>query len=199
VNKDGNLSTNARRLLANLEEAKSRPLWRVLVALSIRHVGPSAAQPLAAHFGSVDAIAAASAEEIAAVEGVGPTIAESLQEWFAVDWHRDIVEKWRAAGVRLEEEPVELGPQPLAGLTVVVTGTLADFSRDAASAAVTGLGGKVSSSVSKKTDFVVVGDSPGSKFDKAVSLGVPVLDEDGFRVLLDEGPDAARAAARTEG
>ena len=144
----------------------------------------------------MDAIAAASTEEIAAVEGVGPTIAEAIKEWFAVDWHRNIVEKWRAAGVALEEEQVDTGPKPLAGLTVVVTGTLANFSRDVATEAVASRGGKVSGSVSKKTDFVVVGDSPGSKYDKALSLGVPVLDEDGFRMLLEDGPDAARAAAQ---
>jgi DNA ligase (NAD+) len=195
VKKDGTLSANAVALLKNLEEVKERPLWRIIVALSIRHVGPSAAQPLADHFGSIDAIEVASSEEIAAVEGVGPTIAEALAEWFTVDWHRDIVAKWRAAGVRLEQEAVEKGPQPLAGLSVVVTGTLETFSRDGATEAVTALGGKVSGSVSKKTDFVVVGDSPGSKYDKAVQLKVPVLDEDGFRVLLEEGPDAARAAA----
>jgi DNA ligase (NAD+) len=197
VNKNGSLSTNANRLLKNLAEARTRPLWRILVALSIRHVGPSAAQPLAAHFGSVAAIADAAPEEIAAVEGVGPTISDAIQEWFAVDWHRDIVAKWRAAGVVLEEERVETGPKPLAGLTVVVTGTLANYSRDVATEAVTSRGGKVSGSVSKKTDFVVVGDTPGSKYDKAVSLGVPVLDEEGFRTLLDEGPDAARAVANT--
>jgi len=154
-------------------------------------VGPSAAVPLAAHFGSVDAIAAASAEEIAAIEGVGPTIADALKEWFTVDWHRQIVDKWRAGGVRLEEERVDTGPKPLAGLTVVVTGSLIDFSRDTASEAISSLGGKVSGSVSKKTDFVVVGDSPGSKYDKALSLAVPVLDEDGFRRLLEIGPEVS--------
>ncbi len=195
VNADGSLSTNARKLLANLEEAKTRPLWRVIVALSIRHVGPTAAQALAAHFGSLDDAAAASAEELSAVDGVGPTIAVSLKEWFAVDWHREVVDKWRAAGVRLAEERVDEGPKPLAGLTVVVTGSLAEFSRDGATEAVAARGGKVTSSVSKKTDFVVVGDSPGSKYDKAVSLGVTVLDEDGFNVLLSDGPDAARALA----
>ncbi len=190
VNADGSLSTNARKLLANLDEAKSRPLWRVLVALSIRHVGPTAAQALAAHFGSVEAIVAASAEELSNVEGVGPTIAESLHEWFSVDWHREVVEKWRAAGVRLAEERVDKGPQPLAGLTIVVTGTLEDYSRDGAAEAVQARGGKVAGSVSKKTNFVVAGESPGSKYDKAIALGVPVLDEAGFKRLLDEGPDA---------
>jgi DNA ligase (NAD+) len=197
VNADGSLSTNAGKLLTNLGEAKLRPLWRVLVALSIRHVGPTAAQALATHFGSVDAIVAAAPEELSAVDGVGPTIAESLAEWFTVDWHREVVEKWRAAGVRLAEEQVETGPRPLSGMTVVVTGSLVDFSRDGATEAVTARGGKVTGSVSKKTDFVVVGDSPGSKYDKAVSLGVPILDEDGFRVLLADGPEAARGVART--
>jgi len=197
VNADGSLSTNAGKLLANLEEAKTRPLWRVLVALSIRHVGPTAAQALAAQFGSLDAIAAASVEELSHAEGVGPTIAESLTEWFAVDWHRDVVEKWRDAGVRLAEERLDTGPKPLAGVTVVVTGSLDEFSRDGAAEAVTSRGGKVTASVSKKTDFVVVGDSPGSKYDKAVALGVPVLDEAGFRALLADGPEAARALART--
>ncbi|MGE5828868.1 MAG: NAD-dependent DNA ligase LigA [Micromonosporaceae bacterium] len=198
VNADGSLSTNAGKLLANLAEAKQRPLWRVLVALSIRHVGPTAAQALAAEFGSLDAIMAASQEQLAEVEGVGPTIAESLQEWFGVDWHREVVHKWRAAGVRLEEERAPTGPQPLAGLTVVVTGTLAGFSREDATEAVTARGGKVTGSVSKKTDFVIVGDSPGTKFDKAVALGVPVLDEAAFQVLLDQGPEAARELARVE-
>jgi DNA ligase (NAD+) len=199
VNKDGSLGSNAVKLLENLTEAKTRPLWRVLVALSIRHVGPTAAQALAREFGSMSAIEAAVAagdlEALSAVEGVGPTIAESLTEWFAVDWHRDIVAKWRSAGVRMEDERADTGPRPLEGLTVVVTGTLATYSRDQATEAVTSRGGKVSGSVSKKTAFVVVGDNPGSKYDKALSLKVPVLDEPGFDVLLADGPDAARAVA----
>jgi len=190
---DGGLSANAERFLLNLAEAKQRPLWRVLVALSIRHVGPTAAQALADHFSDLDAIAAATPEELAIVEGVGPVIAAAVVEWFAVDWHREIVAKWRAAGVRLRQERVEVGPQPLAGLTVVVTGTLPGYSRDEASLAVTSRGGKVTGSVSKRTDFVVVGANPGSKYEKAVTVGVPVLDESGFEVLLNEGPDAARA------
>jgi DNA ligase (NAD+) len=209
VNKQGNLTVNAGKLLRNLDEARTRPLWRVLVALSIRHVGPTAARALAAQFGSLDAIAAASAEDLAAAEGVGPTIAASIIEWFTVDWHVAIVDKWRAAGVQLATlgwvppPPPETvasaaaadPSQPLAGVTVVITGTLDGFSRDAAAEAVQAVGGKVSSSVSKKTNFVVAGDKPGSKYDKALSLGVPVLDETGFRLLLDEGPDAAREAA----
>jgi DNA ligase (NAD+) len=196
VNKDGSLGTNAVKLLDNLAEAKTRPLWRVLVALSIRHVGPTAAQALARHFGSIDAIRDADTAELASVEGVGPTIAESLKEWFAVDWHREVVEKWRAAGVRMAEERGDEGPRPLAGMSVVVTGTLASYSRDQVAEAVTARGGKISGSVSKKTAFVVVGDSPGSKYDKALSLKVPVLDEAGLVVLLEQGPEAAEKVAQ---
>jgi DNA ligase (NAD+) len=194
--KDGGLSANGAKLLAKLEEAKSRPLWRVLVALSIRHVGPTAAQALARQFRSVDAIAAASEEELAAADDVGPTIAETIKAWFAEDWHRKVVAKWAAAGVRMADEEGAAGPRPLEGVTVVVTGSLVEYSRDQATEAIQNLGGKVSGSVSKKTGFVVVGDAPGSKYDKAVQLKVPVLDEAGFKVLLADGPDAARAAAQ---
>ncbi|WP_189169354.1 NAD-dependent DNA ligase LigA [Pilimelia anulata] len=196
VNKDGSLGSNASKLLEHLEVAKARPLWRVIVALSIRHVGPTAAQALARHFRSLDGIAGAAVADLAAVEGVGPTIAESVRQWFAVDWHREVVAKWRAAGVRMAEAAGEEGPRPLEGMTVVVTGTLASFSRDQATEAVTSRGGKVSGAVSKKTGFVVVGDNPGSKYDKAVTLRVPVLDEDGFALLLREGPEAALAVAQ---
>ncbi|HEY8452084.1 MAG: NAD-dependent DNA ligase LigA [Micromonosporaceae bacterium] len=194
VNKDGSLGSNATKLLANLAEAKQRPLWRVLVALSIRHVGPTAAQALAARFGSIDAIASASTEELAAVDGVGPTIAESVKEWFQVDWHRQVVEKWRAAGVRMAEERATTGPGPLDGITIVLTGTLPRRSRDQAAAEITARGGKVTSSVSKKTTFVVAGDNPGSKYDKAVALGIPILDEDALDRLLAHGPEAVRGA-----
>ncbi len=195
--KGGGLTANAQKLLDNLQAVKDRPLWRVLVALSIRHVGPTAAQDLAREFGSLDAIAAASVEQLAAVEGIGLTIAEAVREWFTVDWHRSIVEKWRADGVRMADERLpDTGPKPLAGLSIVVTGSLEGFSRDEAAAAITGLGGKAASSVSKKTSFVVVGESPGSKHAKAVELKVPVLDEDGFRTLLSDGPDAAREVAQ---
>ncbi|HEU5269430.1 MAG TPA: NAD-dependent DNA ligase LigA [Jatrophihabitans sp.] len=195
--KGGGLAANATKLLDNLAAARNRPLWRVLVALSIRHVGPTAAQDLAREFGSIDAIAEASVEQLAAVEGVGETIAEAVREWFTVDWHRSIVEKWRAAGVRMAEERApDTGPKPLAGLSIVVTGSLEGFSRDEAAAAIAGLGGKAASSVSKKTSFVVVGDSPGSKHAKAVELKVPILDETGFRTLLADGPDAAREVAQ---
>ena len=189
----GVLSKNGERLLQNLDKAKEQPLWRVLVALSIRHVGPTAARALATEFGSLDRIRAASVDELAAVEGVGPTIAAAVTDWFTVDWHVAIVDKWAAAGVRMADERDESIPRTLEGLSIVVTGTLAGFSRDQAKEAVLARGGKAAGSVSKKTAFVVIGDNPGSKADKAADLGVPVLDEDGFRILLDEGPDAARA------
>jgi DNA ligase (NAD+) len=201
VNKQGTLTVNAGKLLRNLEEARDRPLWRILVALSIRHVGPTAARALAAGFGSVEAIASASPERLAAVDGVGPTIAASVIEWFTVDWHVAIVEKWRAAGVRLASGSGEGaggeagGLGLLAGVSVVITGTLEEFSRDEAAEAVQALGGKVTSSVSKKTHFVVAGGNPGTKYDKALTLGVPVLDEAGFGVLLHEGPAAAAESA----
>jgi DNA ligase (NAD+) len=190
------LSANGARLLANLRSRMDVPLWRVLVALSIRHVGPTAARALAREFGSMAAIRAASLEDLAAAEGVGPTIAEAVTEWFGVPWHTVIVDKWIAAGVSMEDVRDESVHRTLEGLTVVVTGSLEDFSRDGARDAILSRGGKASGSVSKKTDFVVVGDSPGSKYDKAVQLGVPVLDEAGFRALLDDGPEAARARAR---
>jgi DNA ligase (NAD+) len=187
-------------MLESIREARRRPLARVITGLSIRHVGPVAAEALAREFRSLDRIAEASEEELAATEGVGPTIAASLKDWFAVDWHREIVERWRAAGVRLAEEgDGDAGPRPLAGVTAVVTGTLAGFTRDEAKEALQSRGAKVTGSVSKKTDFVIVGDSPGSKFDKAVQLKVPVLDEAGFAVLLERGPDAAREAALPTG
>ncbi|TMR07077.1 NAD-dependent DNA ligase LigA [Actinomadura soli] len=191
ANKEGEPKKTVEILFDELAKAKRQPLWRVLVALSIRHVGPAAAQDLAREMRSMDAIANASEEELAAVDGVGPTIAAAIRAWFEVDWHREIVEKWRDAGVRMEDEGAA-GPRPLAGVTVVITGSLEGFSRDSATEAVQRLGGKVSGSVSKKTDFVVAGDSPGSKYDKAVKLGVSVLGEEGFRVLLADGPDAAK-------
>ncbi|MDT7579618.1 MAG: ligase [Pseudonocardiales bacterium] len=287
--KAGVLSANGRKLLDNLDSAKDRPLWRVLVALSIRHVGPTAAQALAREFGSLDAIEAAAekaardteaagvaltsdgtAEEpdptgeeapaaeasgeavpedaagenaageteavadeavadeaaadeaaaealaakaardavrararavaaalapIAGVDGVGPTIAAAVRDWFAVDWHRDVVARWRAAGVRMVDEVDTSVPRTLEGLSIVVTGSMAGFSRDEAKEAILSRGGRAAGSVSKKTAFVVAGDAPGSKYDKALELGVPLLDEAGFRVLLDRGPDAAREVA----
>jgi DNA ligase (NAD+) len=273
--KDGELSANGHRLLTNLDAAKDRPLWRVLVGLSIRHVGPTAAQALAREFRSMDAIEAAAdeaarataeaglaitsdgtaedpaeagapaatgaaavaaareanpdddapaepseeervAEEeraaraaaraqakalaaalapIAGVEGVGPTIAAALRDWFSVDWHREVVQKWRAAGVRMVDEADESVPRTLEGMSIVITGSMEGFSRDEAKEAIMARGGRAAGSVSKKTAFVVAGEAPGSKYDKAVEIGVPVLDEAGFRVLLDRGPDAAREAA----
>ena len=190
----------AVELLANLEVAKTRDLWRYLVGLSIRHVGPVAARALAAHFGSITAIRAASRDALANVEGVGPIIADAVLEWFAVDWHAEIVDRWAAAGVRLEI-PGHPGPGeadtapkgPLAGLSVVVTGTVEGFSREEAEEAILEAGGKSGSSVSKRTAFVVIGANPGaSKLTKAEALGTPQLDADGFRRLLAEGPDAVR-------
>jgi DNA ligase (NAD+) len=325
--KAGELSANGHKLLANLEAAKDRPLWRVLVGLSIRHVGPTAAQALAREFASMDAIEAAaevaardtaaagipitsdgsvddpddaadpaatsaiasgsaealataadvggagsgvgagaalegaaaegaaadsaagqggaaraepgepaaggtagedvpelSAEDraaaaeraarvaaraqakaltaalapIAGVEGVGPTIAAAVRDWFTVDWHRDVVEKWRAAGVRMVDEVDASVPRTLDGLSIVVTGSMEGYSRDEAKEAIAARGGRAAGSVSKKTAFVVAGDAPGSKYDKALEIGVPVLDEAGFRVLLERGPDAAREIATVQ-
>jgi DNA ligase (NAD+) len=192
--KAGTLSANGKRLLANLDKAKAQPLWRVLVALSIRHVGPTAARALATEFGSLDAITSASTEQLAAVEGVGPTIAAAVTEWFTVDWHRAIVDKWQAAGVRMADERDASVPRTLSGLSIVVTGSLTGFSRDDAKEAIVSRGGKAAGSVSKNTAYVVAGDSPGSKYDKAVELGVPILDEDGFRRLLEKGPAADTTA-----
>ncbi|GAA2135695.1 NAD-dependent DNA ligase LigA [Streptomyces synnematoformans] len=198
ANKEGNPKKNTELMLGHIRAAKDRPLARVIAGLSIRHVGPVAAEALAREFRSIDRIMAASEEELAAAEGVGPTIAASLTQWFAEDWHREIVERWRAAGVRMEEEAEESeGSRPLEGLTVVVTGTLQSHTRDGAKEALQTRGAKVTGSVSKKTDFVVSGDNPGSKYDKAVQLKVAVLDDAGFAVLLEQGPDAAREAAVT--
>jgi DNA ligase (NAD+) len=184
------------QLMRGLEQARDRPLWRLLVGLSIRHVGPTAAQALAREFRSLDAIMAASPEELAAVDGVGPIIARAAADWFADDRHKDIVTRLKAGQVRVEDKGEIAGPGPLQGVTVVVTGALVDFSRDAAAEAVQALGGKVTGSVSKTTGFVVVGDAPGAaKYDKAVKLGVPLLDEAGFRVLLARGRDAAAELA----
>ena len=188
-------SATTRKLFTELEKAKTQPLWRVLVALSIRHVGPTAARALAGAFGSMEAIRAASEEQLAHVDGVGPTIAAALTEWFTEDWHREIVDAWAAAGVRMADERDESMPRTLEGLTVVVTGTLPNFSRDEAKEAILTRGGKASGSVSKKTDYVVAGENAGTKLDKAESLGVRVIDEDGFRILLAEGAVPLDAAA----
>jgi DNA ligase (NAD+) len=264
--KAGALSANGSKLLANLESAKDRPLWRVLVGLSIRHVGPTAAQALAREFSSMEAIeeaAARAAEEteragveitsdgteeeapepvppvtdaadappaadaepdpeavaaeaekvaraatrvqakavaaalapIAQVDGVGPTIAAAVRDWFTVDWHRDVVAKWRVAGVKMVDEVDDSVPRTLEGMSIVITGSMENFSRDEAKEAIMARGGRAAGSVSKKTAFVVAGEAPGSKYEKAVEIGVPVLDEAGFRVLLEQGPEAALGAA----
>jgi DNA ligase (NAD+) len=192
---DRALTKTGQRLLATLEEAKHRPLWRVLVALSIRHVGPTAARALAGSFRSMAAIRAASQEELAAVDGVGPVIADAVIDWFTVEWHAAIVDKWAAAGVAMLDEVDASIPRTLEGLTIVVTGSLQDFSRDQAKEAILARGGKAAGSVSKKTDFVVVGESAGSKAEKAEQLGVPILDEAQFVRLLQDGPDAVRQSS----
>jgi DNA ligase (NAD+) len=188
--KDGTPAEVATKLLRNLEEAKTRPLWRILVALSIRHVGPVAARSLTAHFGSLDQIFAASEEDLAAVDGVGPTLAASIQEWFKVDWHRDIIESWRASGVALS---IEGHPGPgasqsadgiFAGLSIVATGSLKNFTREQIEEAIISNGGKAASSVSKKTAFVVAGENAGSKLAKAEELGIEVISEDEFSARL---------------
>ncbi|MEO7754218.1 MAG: NAD-dependent DNA ligase LigA [Terracoccus sp.] len=184
------LSANGEKLVAELAKARTQPLWRVVVALSIRHVGPTAARALATHFGSMDAIRAASVEELAEAEGVGDVIAEAVTSWFEVDWHREIVAKWAAAGVRMADEVDASVPRTLEGRTVVVTGSLDGFSRDETKEAIISRGGKASGSVSKKTDWVVVGANAGTKAAKAEELGLTILDEDGFRRLLETGsPD----------
>jgi DNA ligase (NAD+) len=182
--KDGTPAANVDKLLVALDEAKNRPLWRTLVALSIRHVGPTAAQGLATALGSVKAISESTAEELAAIDGVGQIIAESIVEWFGVKWHKEIISKWEKAGVCMVVQQTEQLPQTLAGLTFVVTGGLESFTRDGISETITAHGGKPSSSVSKKTDYVLVGSDPGSKLAKAQELGVPVIDEARFKELL---------------
>ncbi|MET9676653.1 NAD-dependent DNA ligase LigA [Streptomyces sp. NPDC006482] len=197
ANQKGEPKKNALAMLENIAAARTRPLARFINGLSIRHVGPVAAEALAREFRSLERIEQASEEELAAVDGVGGIIAAAVKQWFSEEWHREIVRKWRAAGVTLEDEGAgeDVGPRPLEGLTVVVTGTLEKFTRDGAKESLQALGAKVTGSVSKKTAFVVVGENPGSKYDKAMQLKVPVLDEKGFSVLLEQGPEAAREAA----
>ena len=191
-------TATTEKLFKELEKAKTQPLWRVLVALSIRHVGPRASRALATAFGTMDAIRQASEEDLAHVDGVGPTIAAALKEWFAEDWHQEIVDRWAAAGVRMADERDESMPRTLEGLTVVVTGSLPNFSRDEAKEAILVRGGKAAGSVSRNTSYLVAGESAGTKLDKAEQLGVPVLDEDGFRQLLAGGPAALEAGAELE-
>ena len=185
--KDGSRSVIADRFVAGLELAKTRPLWRILVALSIRHVGPTSAQALANKFGSITNIQKASAQELADIDGVGGVIADAIVEWFDIDWHKQIIKKWEKAGVSLVDAPKANIKQTLAGLTIVVTGSLNDFKRDEITEAITSRGGKASASVSSKTDFVVAGEAAGSKLDKAQELGITILDEAGFKVLLEKG------------
>jgi DNA ligase (NAD+) len=184
--KDGTPSETALKLLRNLEEAKTRPLWRLLTALGIRHVGPVAARSLSHHFGSLDAIFSATAEELSQVEGVGATLAASIKDWISVDWHAEIIESWRDAGVLLHIEG-HAGPGAavaeggkFSGLTIVATGSLKQFTREGIEEAIISNGGKAAGSVSKKTSFVVAGENAGSKLAKAEELGVEVIDEDEF-------------------
>jgi len=186
--KDGKESKIIERLEKGLEVAKDRPLWRVLVALSIRHIGPVSAKALVAKFGSIEAIKIASIEELSQTESVGSIVAESIKEWFKEPWHQTIISKWSKAGVRMTEEFKEITvEQNLVGLTIVVTGSLIEFTRDEAKEAIESRGGKAAPAVSKNTDFVVAGDAAGSKLQKAEELGVPVLDEAGFKSLLANG------------
>jgi DNA ligase (NAD+) len=194
--KSGALSANGAKLVANLEAAKTRPLDKFLVALSIRHIGKGVAPDVAAAFGDIDALGNATPDELARVEGIGPTLVTAIIDWFAEPWHRDIVAKWKAAGCVMRSEPKQTREQTLSGQSVVVTGSLEGFTRDSAVEAITSRGGKVAASVSKKTSFVVVGDAPGSKYDKAVELKVPVLSgAEAFQLLLEQGPEAARKVA----
>jgi DNA ligase (NAD+) len=194
--KSGALSANGAKLLANLEVAKTRPLDRFLVALSIRHIGKGVAPDVAAAFGDIDALGNATPDQLAEVEGLGPTLVTAITEWFAVPWHGEIVAKWKAAGCVMRNEPKVAQEQTLAGMSIVVTGSLEGYTRDSAAEAITARGGKVAGSVSKKTSFVVVGDAPGSKYDKALELKVPILSGvDAFEVLLEQGSQAAHKVA----
>ena len=185
--KKGTVNAAGKKLLDNLDTAKDTDLWRVLVALSIRYVGPTAAQAIATRYGSLAAAREADLNHLAETEGVGKVIAESFHEWFQVDWHRNIVDRWEKAGVRMEVDASSRPEQTLEGVTVVVTGTLENFSRDEAKEAIVTRGGKATGSVSKKTDYVVVGDNAGSKEQKARDLGITILNEEQFATLLETG------------
>ncbi|WP_234986716.1 NAD-dependent DNA ligase LigA [Demequina sp. NBRC 110055] len=188
--KAGDVAENGRKLIANLRDARAQPLWRVVVSLSIRHVGPTASRAIATELGSMKAIRGASEERLAAIDGVGPVIAQSVVQWFGVDWHVEIVERWAAAGVRMEDERDETVTRTLEGLTIVATGSLDGFTRDSVKEAIISRGGKAAGSVSKNTSYVVAGANAGSKAEKAQQLGVPILDEATFVRLLDGGVDA---------
>ena len=180
-------SKNTMMMLEQIEAAKERPLARILVALSIRHVGPTAASALAMTFPSMDLLMEASVEQLAQVDGVGQVIAQSLREWFDVDWHVEIVRAWQAAGVRMEDEVREDIEQTLEGLTIVVSGAMPGYTREGAKEAIVARGGKASGSVSKKTSLVIAGPGAGSKAAKAEALGVPVVDEKYFERVLERG------------
>ncbi|TDW31260.1 NAD-dependent DNA ligase LigA [Cryobacterium psychrophilum] len=189
-------SASATKLLAEIDRAKTKPLWRILVSLNIRHVGPVAARALANHFGSLDAIRESVAADLATVDGVGGIIADAVLDWFQVDWHRDIVDAWVRAGVQFTT-PGHPGPGAaaradgvLSGLTVVATGSLEGFTREGAQEAIIIAGGKSAASVSKNTDFVAAGPGAGSKLAKAEALGIRILDADEFRILIEQGPGA---------
>ncbi|MDK8879471.1 NAD-dependent DNA ligase LigA [Corynebacterium sp. MSK008] len=188
--KDGEVNASGKKLLANLETAKNADLWRVIVALSIRHVGPTAARALASRFHSMRSLIDAPTADLAETDGVGDVIAESFKEWFTVDWHQNIVDTWAAAGVTMESDDQDRAPQTLEGLTIVATGTLEGFTRDEVKEAILSRGGKAAGSVSKKTDYVVVGENAGSKAAKAEELGRPILNEEQFVQLLEGGPEA---------
>jgi DNA ligase (NAD+) len=183
--KDGSPATVATKLLEELEKAKSQPAWRVLVSLSIRHVGPVAARSLMNHFGSIDKIFGASEQELAGVDGVGGVVAKTIKEWIAVDWHQEILKAWRQAGVNFTQETSSATGASFAGMSIVVTGTLENLTRDQAEEAIISRGGKAASSVSKNTAFLVAGANAGSKLAKAESLGVPVIDEAEFARRLE--------------
>lgn len=187
TNSKGAVNAAGKKLIEGLKSQRDTELWRVLTGLSIRHVGPTAARALAQKFGSMEAIRSASEEELAATDGVGQIIADSITQWFGVEWHRHIVDSWAVSGVTMEEEQGEEQPQTLAGLTVVVTGSLENFTRDGAKEAIVSRGGKAAGSVSKKTDYVVVGANAGSKATKAEELGRPILNEQQFEELLETG------------
>jgi DNA ligase (NAD+) len=191
VKKEFVAAKNIAKLLEGLEEAKKKPLWRILVALSIRHVGPIAAQGISKKFGSIEAIAAASVEELAVTEGVGEVIAQSIIEWFAVDWHKEIISKWKKAGVEMVEVSKKSSePQTLSGLVFVVTGTFGDLKRDHIFELLESRGGKRTNAVSANTDYLIAGEAAGSKLAKAEELGVRVLNESEFKTLLAKGPAA---------
>ena len=187
VKKEFDAGKNVKKLLDGLAEAKNKPLWRILVALSIRHVGPTSAKALADNFGSIKRIRSASTDELSNTDGVGEIIALSIKEWFQEDWHQEIINKWEKAGVVLIDAPKAKIPQTLKGLTIVATGSLSMLTRDEITEAITSRGGKAASSVSAKTDYVVAGDSAGSKLEKAQELGIIILDEAGFKLLLEKG------------